>query len=552
MDINVQVNGQRLFIPTNLKSYAPGSQQFVRFIFDLSSDWDDLTVFAQFTQEENSYNQYLDEDNAVYLPHEITTGQCTMMLYGTGGSGDNAVIATTNYLVLSVREDRFIGDAESTDISESLYTQLVNRVNNMEASIPAAIDAAVPQYVTAWLEENITQPTTPVVDTSLSVSGAAADAKATGDAINAKTGLSNEAKQALLACFENVAWINEDGQDYVDALEAALYPPANLVSISAVYTQSGTVYDTDTLDSLKADLVVTATYDDSTTQTVTAYTLSGTLTEGTSTITVSYGGKTTTFDVTVTEWLSSISVVFSQGQNAIYTTDSLDVVKDYLTVTANYGDGTSAVVTDYTLSGALAPGTSTITATYGGKTGTFDVVVTAWDIDWEYTMGSPTNNGFISPVTSGNIAGTMTADGFKMQGQGSNTDCTLAHSPDVSYSKGVIEVVLTVDTMGTIYQGFCIFSPGMRLRIYGDKLRFNGSSTNNEASQSTIADMQANTDYVIRWEYDKANFAKVYLDGELVHTQSSTLAASPTRLILNSTQDSATVTIKAIRCKEVA
>lgn len=74
-------------------------------------------------------------------------------------------------------------------------------------------------------------------------------------------------------------------------------------SISAVYTQGGTVYDTDTLDSLKTDLVVTAHYRDSSTQTIPAadYTLSGTLTAGTSTITVSYGGKTTTFSVTVTE-----------------------------------------------------------------------------------------------------------------------------------------------------------------------------------------------------------------------------------------------------------
>ncbi len=75
-----------------------------------------------------------------------------------------------------------------------------------------------------------------------------------------------------------------------------------LSSITAVYTQSGTVYDTDTLDSLKNDLVVTAHYSDSSTQTVPAadYTLSGALTLGTSTITVSYGGKTATFNVTVT------------------------------------------------------------------------------------------------------------------------------------------------------------------------------------------------------------------------------------------------------------
>ena len=73
-------------------------------------------------------------------------------------------------------------------------------------------------------------------------------------------------------------------------------------SISAVYTQSGTVYDTDSLDSLKADLVVTAVYTDSSTEVVpsTDYTLSGTLMAGTSTITVSYEEKTTTFSATVT------------------------------------------------------------------------------------------------------------------------------------------------------------------------------------------------------------------------------------------------------------
>ena len=326
MDINVQVRGQKLRIPTNLKGYAPGSQNFVKFIFDLSEDWDGLSVFAQFSQDGNGYNQYLDEDGAAYLPHEITTGQCILMLYGTGGSGDNTVIATTNYIVLTLDRDLFITDAESTDISESLYTQLVNKVNNMEASVP--------QYVTAWLEENITQPTTPVVDTSLSVSGAAADAKATGDAINAKTGLSDEAKQALLTCFENVAWINDQGQDYVDALEAALYPPANLVSISAVYTQSGTVYDTDTLDSLKSDLVVTAHYDDSTTEVVTTYTLSGTLTEGTSTITVSYGGKTTTFEVTVTHY------------ERPYVTDGLVAKFDAIDNTGNGHDGAAVIWKD--------------------------------------------------------------------------------------------------------------------------------------------------------------------------------------------------------------
>jgi len=36
-------------------------------------------------------------------------------------------------------------------------------------------------------------------------------------------GLQEDAKQALLACFEHVAWTDEHGQDYYDALESALY-----------------------------------------------------------------------------------------------------------------------------------------------------------------------------------------------------------------------------------------------------------------------------------------------------------------------------------------
>lgn len=92
-----------------------------------------------------------------------------------------------------------------------------------------------------------------------------------------------------------------------------------VVSISAVYTQSGEVYDTDTLDSLKADLVVTATFSDSSTEVVpsTDYTLSGTLTRGTSTITVSYQNVTTTFTVNVIDIFDTMT--FNRVNWAIVT-----------------------------------------------------------------------------------------------------------------------------------------------------------------------------------------------------------------------------------------
>lgn len=88
----------------------------------------------------------------------------------------------------------------------------------------------------------------------------------------------------------------------VSATCSVVVAQATVSSISAVFTQSGTVYNSDDLDSLKDNLVVTATWSDSSTTTVASadYTLSGTLTVGTSSVTVNYAGKTTTFNVTVT------------------------------------------------------------------------------------------------------------------------------------------------------------------------------------------------------------------------------------------------------------
>lgn len=127
-------------------------------------------------------------------------------------------------------------------------------------------------------------------------------------------GLTEAMKQALLQLARKVAYIDENGQTYYQALYNSFYTPADLLSISAVYTQSGTVYNTDALDNLKTDLVVTAHYSDSSSQIVpdAAYTLSGILTVGTSVITVSYGGKTTTFNVVVSEGVTDTTAQIAQ------------------------------------------------------------------------------------------------------------------------------------------------------------------------------------------------------------------------------------------------
>lgn len=86
--------------------------------------------------------------------------------------------------------------------------------------------------------------------------------------------------------------------------------------------------------------------------------------------------------------LNSISATFNQGDNVIFSIDSLDTLKQYLTVTANYSDGTSATITSYELSGTLTAGESTITATYSGKFASFTANVT------EGTDVTPALSGF--------------------------------------------------------------------------------------------------------------------------------------------------------------
>lgn len=211
------------------------------------------------------------------------------------------------------------------------------------------------------------------------------------ESFNTRVSLTEEVKQAMLQIAQKVAYIDGNGQTYYQALYDALYVPYGLVSIYALFQPGSTIiYDNMTLDELKQYLTVTAFYSDGTQETLrdASYDLSGVMEIGDQTITVSYGAKTTSFNVTVSGWTASIEAVFTQS-GIVYSTDTLESLKTNLVVTARNVDDSTFVIpaSDYTLSGSLDVGISTIVVSYHGKTDTFEVTVSQYMPDGYVTDG---------------------------------------------------------------------------------------------------------------------------------------------------------------------
>lgn len=109
--------------------------------------------------------------------------------------------------------------------------------------------------------------------------------------------------------------------------------------------------------------------------------------------------------------LTSISASYSGGTVPAGTT--LQQLKNHITVTAHYSDGSTAPVNEYDLSGTLTPDqTNTITVTHQGKTATFNVTVEAesstetYDLVWNNTTSTVNDTS----MTGFNTLGSTYAD----------------------------------------------------------------------------------------------------------------------------------------------
>lgn len=130
-------------------------------------------------------------------------------------------------------------------------------------------------------------------------------------------------------------------------------------------------------------LVVNAVYNDGSTEAVTDYTTNpanGTVlnTVGNQTVTVTYKGKTSSFDVAVNRTLSSIALNISKVKKEYKHNETFTSAG--LVVTAVYSNGVRENVDNYTTDPAEGAtldqiGTKTVTVAYEGKTTTYEINV---------------------------------------------------------------------------------------------------------------------------------------------------------------------------------
>ena len=226
----------------------------------------------------------------------------------------------------------------------------------------------------------------PTVDSTLTQSGQAADAKTVGDALsniseelaNLQTsGLTTEQVNALNGLFKIVAYTADPTSAY-SAFKVAFRldgggTGVTLSSISATY--SGGDVAVGTALSALTGIMVTATYSDGSTATVTGYTLSGEIAEGSNTITVTYQGKTATFIVTGT----AVAQTYAVTNNLTNVTNS-----NSATTASGYYSATLSAEEGYNINVNITMGGMDITADVYTEDGTIlitevtgDIVITA-------------------------------------------------------------------------------------------------------------------------------------------------------------------------------
>lgn len=195
--------------------------------------------------------------------------------------------------------------ATAEDMRDEIYNQTQNIIQEVEEGVADDVERA------ESAAQSVTQSATQIAQNTQDIS----DIKA--DLSELEPGLSDDAKAALLACFDKVAWLDGEVPDALAELEAALYAD-DYPRLSVIFNPDKVkIYDDFTEQNIRDLMTVRYYRAKGDFDVVTNYTLAYSLTTAVTQIAVSYNGlsKSITTDVILGRPLTINDVASSIGYN---------------------------------------------------------------------------------------------------------------------------------------------------------------------------------------------------------------------------------------------
>ncbi len=198
------------------------------------------------------------------------------------------------------------------------------------------------------------------------------------------------------------------------------------------------------------DMQVQATYNDGTTENVNnkyldfVYKTGNSFTAGENYITISYGGQSTTTSVVVAnKTVTGIKVTKPQNKIKYFSGQSFD--RDGMEVTATYNDGSSAVISGYSVtpSGPLSSGNTEVTVSFSNHSDTTPVIVEDKAVTSIEVITPPKTKKYTAGQMF-NKTGMVVKATYSDNSTANISDYTIPESPLVA---GQTEVLITYDNL---------------------------------------------------------------------------------------------------------
>ena len=208
-------------------------------------------------------------------------------------------------------------------------------------------------------------------------------------------------------------------------------------------------------------------------------------TVGTSSIKVTYGGKECTYNVTVIAKTLTHITIESTPNRLEYLEGDAVLETDGLAIRAYYDNDTNEVITgNYVVTGYdSAPGTKTITVTYGGKTATFTVEVIAKSVVSIEITKLPNNLTYLEDDAFDPTGLVVTAY-YNNNTSGEVTDYTIS-----GYTSTVGTKTITVSYEGKTAKFIVVVNVRVPSTVTSPNLTISGSNISKITAGTTVSSL---------------------------------------------------------------